>query len=87
MQVLRNMYILSVQCLISKTYNFIGYSQKMTTSVTFLFNGLRDKITLEGGANKSLVSYSFGILDSGALFFPTNFSTQLIPPLVIGILF
>jgi len=31
----------------------------MTTSVTFLFNGLRDKITLEGGANKSLVSYSF----------------------------
>jgi hypothetical protein len=59
MQVVRNMYILSVQCLISKTYNFIGYSQKMTTSVTFLFNGLRDKITLEGGANKSLVSYSF----------------------------
>jgi hypothetical protein len=25
-------------------------------SVTFLFNGLREKITLEGGNNKSLVS-------------------------------
>lgn len=30
------------------------------TSVTFLFNGLRDKITLEGGANKSLVSQKAG---------------------------